>query len=58
MIGAELSLRLLPLKRASLEKNVFVQRSRWPDFGADDIVCRVDSVAPLALQYTELIASV
>ena len=55
--GTALQLQLLPLKRASLEKNVFIQRALWPDFGADDVVCRVDGVTPLALQYTELVAS-
>ena len=54
--GTTLRVQLLPLRRASLETNVWLQPAHWPDFQGNDTVCRLDAVRPLALQYTDLIA--
>ena len=54
--GTTLRLLLLPLRKASLQKNIWLQPALWPNFRGEDVVCRLDAVRLLALQYTDLTA--
>ena len=45
---------LLPLQKASLEKDIWLQPAHWPDFRGQDVVCRLDAVRVLAARRTQL----
>ena len=42
--GTELTLMILPLKKESLQKQIFLQERLWPSFGSDGAVL---SLSPL-----------
>ena len=44
-------------RQASLEKNIFLQTALWPDFGADDTVCKLNAVSVKTVQYTAVTAT-
>lgn len=55
--SATLRLVLLPLRRSSLETDIWLQPAHWPSFDGNESVCRLDAVRVLGLQYTELRAA-
>ena len=54
--GTVLRLLLLPIQKATLQKRIWLQPAHWPDFRHKDVVCRLDAVRVLGLQYSTLVA--
>jgi len=55
--GTILDLYILPLQKAALEDNVFLQTALWPDFAGNTTVLRLNSVLPIAYEHTRLVAA-
>eukprot|EP01065_Artemidia_motanka_P007610 TRINITY_DN137_c2_g1_i1.p1 TRINITY_DN137_c2_g1~~TRINITY_DN137_c2_g1_i1.p1 ORF type:complete len:915 (+),score=325.46 TRINITY_DN137_c2_g1_i1:66-2747(+) len=49
-----LTLKVLPLRKDALQKNVFIQQRLWPDFGTDSSVLRVNSVRSKLVNYLQV----
>ena len=54
--GTNLTLLILPLKKSTLEENVWLQPAFWPRFEEDDsgIALSVDRIRPLTVRKAQL----
>jgi hypothetical protein len=54
--ATNLTLQLMPLKRADIDTIIYIQDGHWPDFDGKDTVLAIDAIDVLRFSGTTLVA--